>query len=294
MRWIDAKGNGTINLLSAVNSTTVIGSANLSVNSTVNLLRFNVTSATITVNGTTSNLTLQNRNVTVALIAGSRLGTNSSVLVDFFPTIIVDSTANTTRYGMAPSASAVLVTNASVRASAAVGTRVALNARMRTQLASSNPKISITAAQISSSNNTTYVSVEVQNSANRSVVLDGVVIYGTTASSVNLRAAPGISIGGIGIRNNITAVAAAANVRSLGTLSLSTTSSGALLAAQSSADWQGAGYTLPAFSAANLTYSGTVAYQNGTVETNLVSGRAYRLAVFGSAGASASTTVTAT
>ncbi|HVA83206.1 MAG TPA: hypothetical protein VNF06_03520, partial [Candidatus Aquilonibacter sp.] len=194
--WVAANGSGTINLLSSINSTTVIGNANLSANSTVNLVRFNVSSATITVNGTIRNLTLQNRNITVALTSGSRIRTNSSLLVDFFPTIIIDSTANSTRYSMAPSARAILVTNASVRASAAIGAKVSLNAKMRAQLESSAPNVSIAAAQISSSNNTTYISVDVQNDQNSSVVISGVAIYGATSSSVNLRAAPGISIGG--------------------------------------------------------------------------------------------------
>ncbi|MDE1869660.1 MAG: DUF4382 domain-containing protein [Candidatus Micrarchaeota archaeon] len=291
--WVSAKGDGTINLLSAVNSSTVIGSANLSANSSINLVRFNVSSATITVNGTTSNLTLQNSNVTVALTRDSRVTSNSSVLIDFFPTIILDSSANATTYSMAPSARAIVVANATVRTNAGVGARVNLSASMRSQLSASAPNLTIVSASIGSTNNITSVSVDVMNNANSSANISGVAIFGRTSGSVNVGAAAGISIGGAGIKNNIVAAAAASHVVSLGAISLSATSSGALLAAQSRADWQSAGYIVPPFSSVNLTYSGKITYQNGTVETNLISGGEYRLVVFGTQGVTTAITVTA-
>lgn len=293
--WVSAKGNGTINLLSTVNSSTVIGSANLSSNASINLVRFNVSSATITVNGTTSNLTLQNTNVTVALTQSSRISSNSSVLIDFFPTIILDSSANSTTYSMAPSARAVVVANVSSSAGVGVlGARIGLSASMRSQLEESEPNLTIVSANIGSSNNVTSVSVEVRNNGNSSADISGIAIYGGTSGLVNVAAVAGISIGVVGIQNNLAATAAASHIVSLGAISFSATSSGSLLAAQSRADWQSAGYTLAPSSSANLTYSGEITYQNGTVVTRLVSGNQYKLVVFGEDGVATSMTVTAT
>ncbi|MGI0135120.1 MAG: hypothetical protein ACREBW_09210, partial [Candidatus Micrarchaeaceae archaeon] len=53
--WVNATGSGSVNLLAVLNSSKVIGYANVSANSSINLIRLNISSAKITINGTAYN-----------------------------------------------------------------------------------------------------------------------------------------------------------------------------------------------------------------------------------------------
>ena len=83
--WIPGKGNGTIDLLTLVNASQIIGLARIPKNMSVDAVRFNVDSARIMINGTEYNVSIPNSQVSTQI---SPPASNSEeVLIDLFPTV---------------------------------------------------------------------------------------------------------------------------------------------------------------------------------------------------------------
>jgi hypothetical protein len=170
--------------MSLLNTSQVIGVANLSANATIEQIRFNVSSATITINGTTSNVTLPNRMITAHVTGESRATANSGVLLDLSPTIAAIYTANSTVFVLVPSVRAVVVGNQSAHSSSDIGTRVNLSERDRAELESAMPNISITSASLAVNGNVTDLSVTVKDNSNTSVSLKRILLFGNTSVNV--------------------------------------------------------------------------------------------------------------
>ncbi len=182
--WVSASGSGTINLLNLVNTTELIGKANLSANSTIDMISFNVTSATITINGTTSNVTLPNHVITAHITGSSKVNATSGVLLDLSPTIAAIYTSNSTVFVMVPSVRAIVIGGRNVSTSLSVGTRETLNASDRKDLEDIRSNISIVSSSVSLSGNSTDVSVTVKDNSNTSVVLRHVLVFGNYSVAV--------------------------------------------------------------------------------------------------------------
>ena len=176
--WISALGSGTINLLSLVNTSEVIGTANIPSNSTIDMISFNVTSATITINGTTSNVTIPARSITAHIVGRTKINATSSVLLDFSPTIATIYTANSTVFVMVPSVRAIVIGNRNVSGSSSIGAKETLNQSEKKTLEDVRPNISIVSSSISIIGNSTEVSVAVKDNSNSSVVLRHVLVFG--------------------------------------------------------------------------------------------------------------------
>ena len=292
-----SQSSGNINLLTALNGTAkVMGYVNLTANSSVHAVSFVITSAKATVNGTTYNVTVANPNVVLNVTGNQTANSNSSLVVDLSPTIVVAAKAgaNGTSYVMNPSATAVVALNAGVSANASTGTLVSLNSNINSQISAATPTISVTSLSLSTFGSNTNTTVVVRNNANKAVVINGVALYGrenitaTSGQSLNLT---------VGILGGLTAIAnAALGIRSMNTASFAATSGGSLQSSSSSSAslWQSAGYTIAPGASATFTYNGQVTYDNGALRTQVVNGRPYRVVVFGSSGASATANTTAT
>ncbi len=186
--WVSASGSGTINLLNLVNTSELIGTANITANSTINMISFNVTSAKITINGTTSNVTLPNPKVTAHIVGRTKVNASSGLLLDLSPTIATIYTANSTIFVMVPSVRAVVVGSQSTHASSSIGAREPLNASDRKELEDVRPNISIVSSSMSITGNLTSVSVTVKDNSNSSVTLRHVTIFGNYSVTVQVPA----------------------------------------------------------------------------------------------------------
>jgi hypothetical protein len=187
--WIQASGSGSVNLLELLNLSQTIGTAAVPSNASVNLVRFNVTSASITVNGTTYNVTVPSSQITAHINGGTTLGSNSSILLELSPVVASIITNTSTVFVMVPSLKGVVVAGASNSTTLNLGARVALTERHRLELEATAANISITGASLSvSSGNATSISITVRNNANRSVVLRNVALFGNESVKLNLTA----------------------------------------------------------------------------------------------------------
>jgi len=122
--WVSSSNTGSVNLLSLVNISQVIGSVNIPKNSTVDMVKFNITSATITIDNKTYNVTVPSQQIIVHVSNTQRVNGTASALIDITPVVASIYTNNSVIFVLVPSLRAVVVPGS---ASATVGAKVAIN-----------------------------------------------------------------------------------------------------------------------------------------------------------------------
>ncbi len=194
--WFAVNGNGTINLMALVNQSQIIGNTSVQAGDEVNLVRFNVTSARIEINGTYYNVTVPSGAITAHVQNNAAVNGNQSVLLDMIPVIATIYTSNSTIFVLVPSLRAVVVSNASTASHASIGASFHLNASTRAELDAYKPNISISNASVAVSGNSTSIKVMVRNSGNSSVTINHLFLYGNESVSVSNAAQHTIMIKG--------------------------------------------------------------------------------------------------
>ncbi|MDE1846981.1 MAG: DUF4382 domain-containing protein [Candidatus Micrarchaeota archaeon] len=184
--WISASGSGSIDLMSVLNLSQTIATASVANGTDVDMVRFNVSSAHITINGTTYNVTVPSRQVTARVGGETTVNGTSSVLLSLSPVVATIITQNSTVYVLVPSVKAIIV--GSSGASLSVGARESIRADVEDRLNRTTPKITLSNASISVSGNTTSISVTVTNNANQSVDIKHMGIKGNETVHLNFSA----------------------------------------------------------------------------------------------------------
>ncbi|MGC8533811.1 MAG: DUF4382 domain-containing protein [Candidatus Parvarchaeum sp.] len=160
---------GSINLLSLVNSSQVLASANLPLNSMIKSIQFSVVSANITINGTTYAVKVPSPIITANVPANfNKINSSSSLILDFTPAVVTVYTANSTQYILVPS---LLALSATGLTNKAVGSVEHIPANINKSLFSARPNITITSAVLQQIGNLTKISVTVKDNSNQSVIL---------------------------------------------------------------------------------------------------------------------------
>lgn len=190
--WVAASGSGSVNLLALVNLSQIIGNANIPKGSTVDMVRFNITKASITIENTTYNVTVANNQVTARISNAQRVNSSMSALIDISPAIATIYTSNSTIFVLVPSLRAVIMPSRNVSASA-IGTRAAINSTERVELDISKPNITLSNVALSEANNVTSLSITIANNGNSNVSIKHVLLYGN--ESIYINATHGIGIG---------------------------------------------------------------------------------------------------
>jgi hypothetical protein len=180
--WVSSSNTGSVNLLSLVNISQVIGSVNIPKNSTVDMVKFNITSATITIDNKTYNVTVPSQQIVVHVSNTQKVNGTASALIDITPVVASIYTNNSVIFVLVPSLRAVVVPGS---ASATVGAKVAINYTERHELESVKPNITISSISLSESNNITLFKVSVVNNANTSVRIKHVLLFGNESISIN-------------------------------------------------------------------------------------------------------------
>ncbi len=176
--WVSGSGSGTLNLMQLINVTQVIGSATVPSNSVITAVSMHISSANITINGTTYAVTLPAGSDTLtANVSETTANGTMSALIDFTPSIVSIFTGNSTSsvFVMVPSVKAVVVGNATQNQ---IGARERLTERERVRLEQARANITESNAILSVSGNTTAFSVTVTNNANRSVRISHIMLSG--------------------------------------------------------------------------------------------------------------------
>jgi len=184
--WISAGTGGTVNSFALVNMTQTIASITIPFNSSVDKIQFNVDNVKAQINGATYNVTTLS-NTLVLRVANSQINqTLSGLLVDFNPTLLqiqsVDANGNpVSYYVLVPSATATVV-NGLDQAQIKVGTIVRLGENDRFKMTrvveSFAQDVQITSASLSVSDNSTALSVTLQNNGDLTFRIFGAMLSG--------------------------------------------------------------------------------------------------------------------
>ena len=175
--FVDINASGTINLLSLLNVSQTLGIASLNKTKAYDSIILNVSSSTITINGTAYNVTLPSNKLDVHV--SNVNGTSGAVLVDLSPTIVQIISANQTMFVMVPSVKAVIVGSSNVNSTVIkVGARARLNANIHSKLSLATPNVAITNASLSEEANRTDFSVTVKNSGNSTAYVNHILLFG--------------------------------------------------------------------------------------------------------------------
>ncbi|MGC9011080.1 MAG: DUF4382 domain-containing protein [Candidatus Micrarchaeia archaeon] len=183
--WVSAEGSGSINLLSLVNMSQVIGKANVPSNSVVDMVRFNITNAMITIGNNTYNVTVPSKQITVHVANAQKVNGTSSAVIDITPTIATIYTNTSTIFVLVPSLRAVVVSGG---AQSAIGAKAPINMSMRHELELAKPNITISQIALSQKDNSTFFSLKISNNGNKSVEIMHVMLFGNESININASA----------------------------------------------------------------------------------------------------------
>lgn len=169
--------SGTANLLNLTNVTKTIAVLNVKNYSAIKALRLNITSANITLDNTTYNVTVPQDYVEAQLNASS----NSSiggVLINMNPTIVrIYSQNNESIFVMVPNVKAIFVGRSEAASARSIGYVERISPGIISRIRS-NSSIMITNATLVSSGNSTMISIEVKNTGNTTVNLTTMQLNG--------------------------------------------------------------------------------------------------------------------
>lgn len=130
--WVSAQGSGTVDLLAVVNATKTIGNANIATNSSINLVRFNITSAQIVISNTMYNMSTPNNQINIAITGTQKLNSSTAaVVIDMFPKV----TFSANSYTLVPAARAIVINgNASVSINTNIGSNASISGIVKVKL----------------------------------------------------------------------------------------------------------------------------------------------------------------
>ncbi|MCL5430591.1 MAG: helix-turn-helix domain-containing protein [Candidatus Marsarchaeota archaeon] len=107
--WISVNSSGRLNLMGLVNKSQMIGIVNMKPNSTINKIKFNVSSANITISNSTYGVYLPQKTITTTISNLTEVNGSSNLLIDFSPTIATIITQNSTMFVLVPSLKAMII-----------------------------------------------------------------------------------------------------------------------------------------------------------------------------------------
>ncbi|HUB92478.1 MAG TPA: hypothetical protein VL945_00810 [Candidatus Saccharimonadales bacterium] len=181
--WVTTYVSGSADLMALVNLSKTIGSADIPLNSTVSKVRLNITSATITINGTSYAVTPASRQLT-GDVSGSAGRNSSTLVVDLSPTIVTIFTSNSTVFVMVPSLRGVIVSGAKSTLLSSPGGQI--NASLKSSLAKTIPSLVITKAAVGASGNQTTVSVTVRDNSSSPITIRNLLLAGNSSARVSI------------------------------------------------------------------------------------------------------------
>ncbi len=191
--WVPVTATGTVNLLSLVNVTQTIGSANVPQGSIVNMVQFTMSSVTATIDGVNYPVTTLSNQLTVPIRDGQVLNQTGSAaaLLDLTPTLVqIDATNSTgsavSYYVLVPSATAIVKSNVG-GGQENVGSRTQLGQSDRDELEHAQQaglgNVTVTSATLSTKGNATTFSVTLKNQGNSNVTIFGLTLHGNFSST---------------------------------------------------------------------------------------------------------------
>ncbi len=189
--WVRTNGNGTLDLMSLINSSQVISNAYLGSNAMIDGVRLNVTNATININSTDYGVSVANPNLKATFSQPEMVGLNQSVLLDFSPTVATVYGINGTSFVLVPALKAVF-SSGGTRAPGKIGTVTSLEIGERTELYEEQPNLTVLNASLVSvpsgvEPSNQMIRLTLRNNGNSTVDITQVIIQGNLQFYLNAK-----------------------------------------------------------------------------------------------------------
>ena len=185
--WVSVNATGSLNLMSLINVSQVLGNVKITPNSTVDMVRFNITSSSITIDNATYPVQVMTKQV-VAKAENNIINKSSSILLDFSPVVVPAYSQNSTSFALFPSLRAAVVSNPGLHANSPLPTQNSGHARYSVQqykdlFRGGNASLAIESATLHSSGNYTTFNLDLLNNGTGNITVMAVMIYGNETPS---------------------------------------------------------------------------------------------------------------
>ncbi len=198
--WVNTGASGTVDLFMLQNFSTVIAKADVPLGSRVDMVRFNISSATVTIHGSSFQMTVPNATVVVPVSGSVATNSSASVLISFSPTVMPVFSNSTASFYLSHSAKGIFLPHSNATAQSNETER--LNETVRARIENVSPAISITAASVQAAGNSSSVSVTVKDNSNYSVTLRHVLLSGNETVYVSVPSAAENAMANLSTRQN--------------------------------------------------------------------------------------------
>jgi DNA-binding transcriptional ArsR family regulator len=188
IQWINSNTSGNINLMSLINTSKIIGNIKLEKNSTVNILRFNITSANITINNVTYPVILPNNQLIAHLTSENKIiNSSSGILIDLSPSIITIYKNNSSIFEMIPSMKAITIGNPFKfsKAGNEINNSFILRQSDIAILKNIKSQLNATNIKIFPENNSLYFTITLKNNGNSTILLNNIYLIGNETLKIN-------------------------------------------------------------------------------------------------------------
>ncbi|EQD59214.1 hypothetical protein B2A_04068 [mine drainage metagenome] len=176
--FISLNASGSVNLMSLTNLTQTIGVGKVNKSANFDLLRLNISSATITIDNTTYNVSVPNNRLLVRL--SSLMNTTSpTAIVDFYPSVLQIYASNQTIFVLVPSLKGVVIRGLPLNSTQAhVGVKARIENSARAEMDRLRPNITITNSILDVHNTSVGFTVTVKDNSNSSVTMKDIMLSG--------------------------------------------------------------------------------------------------------------------
>lgn len=175
-QWVAADSAGRIDLMSLINVSQVIAGMNLGLDSEVEEVRFNISSAAITINNVTYPVYTSSRDV-MARMANTDVNSNSGILLDFSPLVIPAYGNNSTYFLLVPSMKAALIDSGlNGKTQDIMQRRMPLTSSYKALLSESDDNVTVVNETFSASHNSTSFGITLRNSGDTNATILSVVL----------------------------------------------------------------------------------------------------------------------
>ncbi len=193
--WIDINSSGRLDLMGLVNVSQVIGGVNVSSNSIIDAVAFNISSASITVDNVTYPVYIMSKHMVATVQNKTILNPSSGVLLDFSPVVIE---SNASMFVMIPSVRAVITQDGGVIAR---GVHSGMFGQARFPLPpiyrhlSANGNITVSNPLLSFTANSVTFGASLTNTGSKNITVLGIVVE-SPAPACPGREGLGMGLGG--------------------------------------------------------------------------------------------------
>ncbi|MEM3199647.1 MAG: winged helix-turn-helix domain-containing protein [Candidatus Micrarchaeaceae archaeon] len=190
-QWLPLNGTGRINLLSIVNVSEIIGTFNIGQDGKVYAVKFNISSASITINNVTYPVAIAGGMVNATISTHAKLNSSSNLIVDLMPIVIPTYNNGNYEFVMIPFLNAAFGTYSEHNGVGSTLMRNRINAQMLNNryVMHNNPfnkaiNISIKNPSLKTNGNETLFNVSIENTGNTAIELYGIILEGNSMASI--------------------------------------------------------------------------------------------------------------